>query len=366
MKIGFDISQTGENKAGCGFFSDQLIRGLAKIDQKNHYTLYKDFFDYRSPNTEPFTIIKQGNFKLGTNPQFLNDDNIPDIIHSNNYRYPQNVASKTIVTLYDVGFLDVPEYTTEANRLICFKGCFDAMLFADKIITISEYSRQRLLHFFPSALPEKIAVCYLGGRDMPKVDQYPKTQRSAFGMDPNEFFLSVGTIEPRKNYGTLLEAYSLYCSMAGKDHKKLCIAGGYGWKEANLKELVKELGIEKNVCFTGYVNDETLSSLYHNCYAFVYPSWYEGFGLPVLEALSLHKPVIASDASSLPEVTGGHALHCAPEDPQGFAKAMLALNEDEKLYKTLAESGYERSQAFSWEKTAHRILSIYQEVYESR
>ena len=363
MKIGFDLSQTAENKSGTGFFADQLIRALAELDKENQYTLYHWFYDFCSPNYARATTIKQKNFRVAPLEKSTSGSAFEpqDIIHSNNFRYPRDAKAKTIVTIYDVTFLDHPEYSMEANRLVCYKNTLDAMLFADKILTISNYSKERLLHFFPSVDESKIEVVYLGNRDTMLSVRADASLIAQHGLKPDEYFLSVGTVEPRKNYETLLKAYAEYKKKT-KCHKKLCIAGGYGWLEEDFAGKIKALGLEEDVVVTGYVSDAMLANLYRYCYCFMYLSWYEGFGLPILEAMNFKKPVIVSNVTSIPEVTGSAALTGAPENAQLFAEHMLTIESDAALRQKLAEEGYKQAQKFSWKKAAEQLLEIYKKL----
>lgn len=363
MRIGYDLSQTAENKSGTGFFADQLIRALAELDRENQYTLYHWFYDFCSPNHARATTIDQKNFKVAPLEQSTNGSVLApqDIIHSNNFRYPWNAKAKTIVTIYDVTFLDHPEYCTEANRLVCYKNTLDAMLYADKILTISNYSKERLVHFFPSVPESKIEVIYLGNRDTMLNVPADVALIAEHGLKPEEYFLSVGTVEPRKNYETLLKAYAEY-KKTTRLHKKLCIAGGYGWLQENFSARIKELGLEDDVVVTGYVSDHMLANLYRYCFAFMYLSWYEGFGLPILEAMNFKKPVITSNVTSIPEVVGEAGLTAPPADAQSFARYMKELESDDTIRTQLAEAGYAQAQKFSWRKAAEEVLTIYRSM----
>uniref|UniRef100_UPI00405614A1 glycosyltransferase family 4 protein n=1 Tax=Acetatifactor sp. TaxID=1872090 RepID=UPI00405614A1 len=364
MKIGFDISQTCESKSGTGFWADQLIRALARVDKENEYTLFPWFYDYRPQTVEAATQIHQANFNEKIIKNFSDEESVMkrlDIVHSNNFRFPKDISAKKVVTLYDVCFMDHPEYTTEANRLFCYKGTLDSMLFADKIIAISEYTKQRLLHFFPFVDEDKVEVVYCGNRDTLLKEKDNVKLIEKYGLKKEEFFLSVGTIEPRKNYTTLLKAYKLYKEKT-KCYKKLCIAGGYGWMEENFKQKIAELGLTDDVVVTGYVTDEELANLYRYSFAFVYPTWYEGFGLPVLEAMNFGRPVIASDVTSIPEITGDAAMLTVPGDVEALMEAMLALEENSELCSDLVSKMQKRLELFSWNKSASQLFEIYKRI----
>jgi len=366
VRIGFDISQTCETKSGTGFFADQLIRALADIDKENEYVLFPHFYDYRPIDMSQMTRVENENFQ----PRVISDfsDNTKeirnlDIVHSNNFRFPQNTRAKKVVTIYDVCFLEHPEYTTEGNRLFCYQGTLDAMLFADRIIAISDYTKQRLLHFFPSVSENKIETVYCGNREtlLRKEDKFEELTH--LGLGSESYFLSVGTIEPRKNYGTLLRAYKDYLSKSFFK-RKLCIAGGYGWLENDFYDSIENLGLKSNVIVTGYVSDEILSSLYRHCYAFIYPTWYEGFGMPVLEAINFGKPVIASGVTSIPEIINDETMLINPNSSEDIMEKMLNLEEKQGLYNKIVLKNNINIEKFGWKKAAGKILDIYKDVME--
>ena len=266
-----------------------------------------------------------------------------------------------MVTIHDVSFMDCPEYTTEANRLVCYKGTLDSMLFADKVIAVSEYTKKRLMHFFPFVDDKKVEVVYNGNRDTLLKERDDINQIKKFDLRKEEYFLSVGTIEPRKNYETLLKSYKIY-KEKNKQSKKLCIAGGYGWLEDNFKKKIADLNLVNDVVVTGYVSDEELSNLYRHCFSFVYPTWYEGFGLPVLEAMNFDRPVIASNVTSVPEITGDAAILTTPGDVEALADAMSRLEQDSKLYSQLVDRAKQRLELFSWKKSAEQLVEIYRNI----
>lgn len=364
MRIGYDISQTCESKSGTGFFADQLVRALAEVDCENEYTLFPHFYDYRPQDTKAATCIEKKNFNNRIITDFSDRSKEMadlDIIHSNNFRFPKDTRAKKVVTIYDVCFLEHPEYTTEANRLFCYKGTLDAMLFADKIIAISEYTKTRLVHFFPFVDESKIEVVYCGNRDTLSSYENNLACIEKYGVTQGEFFLSVGTIEPRKNYETLLKAYRKYLDNS-KCPKKLCIAGGYGWLEENFHRKIESLGLEKDVIVTGYVSEEELANLYRHCFAFIYPTWYEGFGLPVLEAMNFGKPVIASNVTSIPEIAGNGALLINPHEADQIADSLGRLECDENICRELVEAAKKQVGKFSWKKAAEELVDIYRRL----
>jgi glycosyltransferase involved in cell wall biosynthesis len=285
----------------------------------------------------------------------------PEVVHANNFSCPRGIKrARNVYTLYDVHFLEHPEFTTEQNRCVCFEGVFSASIYADFIIAISRYTRDRFLDFFPHYPGDRIQAVHLGSRyygEEGKNRQKPKFN----GIEPETFWLAVGTLEPRKNLRRLLKAFSLYERQATQCYP-LVLAGGKGWLEDDLEDYIQELGIRDKVCILGYVADEELAWLYNNCFSFVYPSLYEGFGLPVLEAMTFGAVVITSNTTSLPEVAGDAVQYINPLDEQDMVRAFKKIAEDAYFRKELKSKATEQARKFSWKKTAQEVLDIYDQV----
>lgn len=380
MKIGFDISQTGSGKAGCGYFADCLISNLAEVDKENYYLLYSAFGTgfWDPAHARTTRNIKKTNFKRiltsFSHKESINFwgepiDNFeeqigsPDIIHANNYFCPKGLKkSRLVYTLYDLQFLEYPEWTTEANRCTCFGGLFDAALHADMMIAISHYTKQHFLEIFPFYPEDRIKVVHLASR-FSLDDEMRHSTATYPELQSENFWLAVGTVEPRKNLRRLLKAFSLAKKEYGLGFK-LALAGGKGWLENDLEKYIKSLCIERDVYLLGYVTDDQLIWLYKNCYAFVYPSLFEGFGLPVLEAMSLGAAVVTSNTSSLPEVAGEAAIKVCPENDNKILQAIIALFEDNELRLDLKWQAIKRSKQFSWKKAARQVLEAYHEVLD--
>jgi glycosyltransferase involved in cell wall biosynthesis len=377
MKIGFDVSQTGKDKAGCGYFADSLIQALTRAGGENDYILYPyfgtSFWDPAGKRTtrnidrhNVTRILIGSNFHKSRNfwehfpehgERILGS---PDIIHANNFSCPQGIQrARVVYTLYDISFLVYPEFTTEQNRWNCFQGVFNASCYADFIIAISHYSRSSFLETFPHYPVDRIRVVHLGSRFSSITNH---NQGSAIaGLVPDKFWLAVGALEPRKNVRRLISAYS---DLIGRheDSLPLVLAGGKGWLEDDLEDFICKLGIRKHVRILGYVEDDELIWLYKNCFAFIYPSLFEGFGLPVLEALSLGAAVITSNTTSLPEVAGDAACYVDPLKEADIVAAMSRLTSDEAYRIELKNLAQPQALKFSWERCASEVLDIYREV----
>ena len=378
MKIGFDISQTGSLKAGCGYFADSLIRALADLDSENKYILYPHFgTTFWDPNGEKNTIkVNKPNMerkRIGRDIEtaFSFWENIgvdseerlgnPDVIHANNFYCPSGLTKARVVyTLYDLNFLDNPELTTEENRSKCFGGVFTAAISADFIVSISQYSLKRFLEIYPHYPKERTGVVHLGSRFC-STDQMNMIGDMVSGLEPDRFWLSVCTLEPRKNLRRLLRAFREYLNLTA-DPRPLVLAGGKGWMEGDLENFIGELGLNGHVLLTGYVSDEKLCWLYQNCFAFIYASLYEGFGLPVLEAMGFGAAVITSNTTSLPEVAGEAAHYVDPLNIQNMAEGFRILAMDNGYRHTLRKNAFIQAKKFSWRKSAEEILYCYRQI----
>lgn len=378
MKIGFDISQTGNDKAGCGYFADSLIQALTELGSNNEYLLYPHFgttfWDPEAerttrrihrPNVSRKLIGKdfQSSMRFWHNlpPDFEEKLGHPDIIHVNNYSCPQGLKqARLIYTLYDLNFLEYPELTTEENRHKCFEGVFAASIHADFVVSISHYSQEKFLDVYPHYPAERTRVVHLGSRFSIEQD-VERQSESLKALTPGEFWLAVGTLEPRKNLRRLLQAFALY-KVRSTFKYPIALAGGKGWLEESLEDFIRELGLSDSVRMLGYVTNEELAWLYRNCFCFVYPSLYEGFGLPVLEAMSLGAAVIASNTTSLPEVAGDAAHYIDPFDEQDIAGAFDKLGRESGYRQGLKQRAVIQARKFSWEKSAAEVLKIYKEV----
>nr|WP_279343412.1 glycosyltransferase family 1 protein [Fundidesulfovibrio terrae] len=278
----------------------------------------------------------------------------PDIVHSNNFFCPTGLAKARLVyTLYDLSFMENPQWTTEQNRVGCLTGVFGASLRADFILSISQATLEHFLRVYPHYPRERTAVMHLASRFGAQSPQTPPKRLR--GVAPGQYWLCVGTIEPRKNQERLFEALS---KLPG--NRQLVLAGGRGWLMEDVARRLADLGLTGRVKLTGYVDDAELAWLYANCFGFVYPSLFEGFGLPVLEAMSLGAPVITSNVSSLPEVAGDAALLVDPLDGSAIAAAMARLEGDASLRAQLSQAGLSRAATFSWAAAAQVAMQGYE------
>jgi glycosyltransferase involved in cell wall biosynthesis len=377
MRVGFDVSQTGQGKAGCGYFADGLIRQLTLQDSQNQFVLYSTVGDlFWDPayatstfasgrsDIERLTVATgfEESRRFWRNPgdDFETRIGSPDIFHANNFFCPLGLKhARLVYTLYDLSFVEDPGWNTEENRVGCFSGVFRASLHADLILAISEYSKRHFLSTFPAYPEERVPVVYPASRfdgqgGLERPDRFS-------ALKPGGFWLSVGTIEPRKNHGRLLDAYRML-KAEGRAAMPIVLAGGQGWLLDHFDSFLHGLEPGREVILPGYVSDEELKWLYRNCFGFIYPSLFEGFGMPVLEALGFGAMVLCSNTSSLPEVAGDAALLFDPEDTLSLGAAMRRLAGGEVSRDLLKSAAYEQAAKFSWVKSARRLSGLYDEV----
>lgn len=376
MKIGFDVSQTGLAKAGCGFFAENLIHHLAGMDADNHYVLYPTFGNhYWDTHSQATCQINAPNFQTGLKhssmmdakkfwqqPAALIEKKLGDvdILHANNFFCPPKLPrTRLVYTLYDLSFLEHPECTTEHNRIACFEGVLQASLHADLIISISHYSREHFLQVFPHFPAERIVVAHPASRFDAKATM--QKAHKLRHLHSQQFWLHVGTIEPRKNIKRLLQAYAKLRMQQPETHP-LVLAGKQGWMEDDVEQLIKTLNLQNHVRLLGYVENEELQWLYQHCFCLVYPSLFEGFGLPILEAMSYGAPVITSHVSSIPEVVGEAGLLINPEREDEIVQAMVRVATDDTYRAQIKLSAIEQANLFSWHNTAKITLQNYREV----
>ncbi|OGJ49572.1 hypothetical protein A2335_04210 [Candidatus Peregrinibacteria bacterium RIFOXYB2_FULL_32_7] len=379
MKIVIDISLAVGNRAGIGNYSYNLAKQLAKIDKKNKYTFFPFFcyiyhpdfknipLDFSNPNCKlKYKYLPKEWIDYLWKESIIPKNDIIgdcDILHSTSFCVPENIKSKLAVTIYDVSFVTHPQFHQEANIQHCYNGTKKAVEKADVIIAISEHTKNDLIKYF-NCPPEKIKVTYLGydQKIFRVIKEKNKIQNILKKYNiKKSFIFNLGTIEPRKNIKGLIKAYSLLDNKTQNQHD-LVIAGGKGWLNSEIYSLIKETNLEEKIKFLGYVDENDLPYLYNVAKCFVYPSFYEGFGLPPLEALACACPVISSNISSLPEVVGNAGLLIDPNDNQQISEAIKNVLINTSLRENLKKKALLQAKKFSWELCAQETLSIYNQL----
>jgi alpha-1,3-rhamnosyl/mannosyltransferase len=282
----------------------------------------------------------------------------PSLYHETNYTPFSFDQGPTIITLCDVSFVRHSEWHPKDRVKYLEKYCLKRLCDIEAIITISEFSKKEIMNLL-NIDGTQIHVTPLG------IDQSFHPGRNRFEGLPNQYVLFLGNLEPRKNLVTLLAAYrSLPRNL--RERFPFVIAGASGWHTNELKKAMRLFQRDEKPIFTGYIPQSLLPSLYRGASLFVYPSLYEGFGLPVLEAMASGVPVITSDSTSLPEVVGDAGVLVNPNDVDRLKGAMMELLEDEKARRELAEKGIARAKLFSWEKCARETIKVYEKVLSKK
>ena len=371
MRIAIDATLVRKENTGTGFYIINLINGLLKLnDDNNQYYIFIDedlaaqYFDFN--RNKNFYILDK-KFKNRIQRvlwQFfflsfeLRKKNIK-VLHSPNYITPLiKLGFKIIVTVHDLTFFIFPEKFTIIKRLF-FKFFVPWFIKkADKIIAVSNNTKKDILRYF-KIREEKIAVTFESIPEYYRRDILPGNEMlEKYGIS-RKYFLFVGMIEPRKNILTILKAYKKIENDLEAD---LVIVGKKGWYFKEIEEYFESLkkeGLKNNIIFTGYVSEPELKYFYKNALIFIYPSIYEGFGLPPLQSMACGVPVITSNTSSLPEVVGDAAIKVDPSDIDGLAETIKKLYFDPSKRNEMVEKGILQAKKFSLEKFALKTLEAY-------
>jgi glycosyltransferase involved in cell wall biosynthesis len=369
MRVGFDVAQTCDPKAGCGWATDLLARTLVRTFPEVDFDLYHHFAGYFNDWTSRGTHIRASNvsepfrrmrpFQAKRAWRMVEDGKPlpgkPNIVHSNCFRAPLVSPASLVYTVYDFSFWVRPDFTTEVNRLVCQEGVLQAIERASGFVFISQSSRDEFERIFPDLLRQKgieSTIALLASRFDPVMQ--PRV------VPPNSEWLAVGSLEPRKNYQSLLDAVELYWEQSS-EKRSLVIAGGKGWKSDDILIRIKRLEAAKKIRYVGYVLDEQLLRLYQQSYGLIFVPHYEGFGLPVVEAMSQACPVITRNHTSLPEVGGSAAIYCE-DDPVEIATAMLRLERNPGYYIQQSAGSLRQAARFSWTAAANQVLELYRKL----
>ena len=367
MRVGVDARLMYHQPAGISRYTGHLLQAMAELDKDDEFII----FQHRKHQTP---LVEQANFRRATlyapvhhrleqaalTVEFYR---FPlDLLHSTDFIPPLHAPCKTVITVHDLAFLHYPYFLTTTSAT--YYGQIDkAVVRANHIIVPSEHTKQDLIGQI-GVSAEKISVIYEAAN--PSFAPLPLAPTRAaitakYGL-PATYVFFVGTIEPRKNVTGLLQAFHHLRTHYDLPEVGLAIAGGPGWLYDETMETVKSLGLEGVAHFLGRVPDEDLQQLYVGARCHIHPAFYEGFGLPPLEAMACGTPTIVSNVSSLPEVVGDAALLVNPRDSEEIAVALHRLLTNDVLHAELREKGMQRARTFSWERAAQRTLEVYRHV----
>ena len=383
MRVGIDICRLTDPMTGVGNYIRNLVLGLAQVDKHNAYVLYPYFdtcFPKRYKELARF-LPNQSNFTLhGINKNELLVKllwcklKLPkeaqlapvEVTHSTNIAGPRMKKSKLVVTVHDCSFLREPAWHKAGNLEYSTRALNQAVEQAELIITPSRYSADELVAFHPQTKDRvRVAAEAVHESFAPPAPGFdPRVIKAKYSLD-RPYLLYVGTLEPRKNLVGLIRAYHRLL-LEGDCPCDLVLAGGKGWKAEPILEAIEDPRGAGRVRWLGYVPGEDLAPLYQAAHAAIYPSLYEGFGLPVLEAMSCGTPALTSPLTSLPEVGGDAVLYADPQDEEELASAMLRIMNDSNLYQELKSAGLERAAQFTKERMGSETLQVYQEIADQK
>ena len=380
MRITFDaVPICSDKMTGIGWCELGQTRALAELFPENKY----EYSFFTSGDKERVKRVKKlagREIKLNTSrfsgfvyravstflpvPYSFFFGRKSDITHFFNYIIPPFVHGKKVVTVHDMVYKTFPDTVRGRTKYMLDTGLKRSMKRADLIVTDSEFSKKEIIKYFPQ-YESKIRVVPCGVdhrrfRPCEAPERIPEVKKSL--EIEGDYFLYVGTIEPRKNLERLITAYASFVKKAGKDSPKLVLAGGKGWLDQGIYSRVEKLGMAEKIIFTKYVPSEDMNPLMCGALAFVFPSLYEGFGMPPLEAMACGVPVLSSGEASLPEVTGDCAVICDAYDDNSIAEGMYSLYSNEELRRELGQKGLERAKSFTWERSAEMLMDVYREL----
>ena len=378
MRIGIDYTAAARQRAGIGRYTRELVSALLAMESDpEHARRYVIFAATGGLKPGTWNLKPRTRVRVRTVP--LTDDwlarlwhrlrlPIPveaitgplDVFYSPDFVLPPTLLStRTLLTVHDLSFLHYPEAFVPPLRRYLERVVPRSIARADLVLADSAHTRSDIVSHFGVSL-DKIHVLYSGFaahfRSEPEPGERERLQ-ARYGIADRPYVLSVGTLQPRKNYVRLIHAFSALKPETVKPGTQLAIAGGRGWLYDDILAAAEEHG--DRVRILGFVDEEDLPALYRNAALFAFPSLYEGFGLPALEAVACGVPVVCSNASSLPEVAGDAALLVDPFDVDGLSGAMGRVLEDEGLRGEMVARGIAQAARFTWEQAARQLLAVF-------
>ena len=370
MRIGIDFTSASRERAGIGRYARELIRALSRLDRTNRYPLFvprdahadllrfdfpPNFSIHRAPLTERYLAALWQRARVPLPVEMF--IGAVDVFYSPDFLLPPTFARRKLVTVHDLSYIRVPECYPAPLLNYLNRAVPPSVARADLVLADADSTRRDLRDVYHAPL-EKIRILYPGvdSRFSPGVSQDARARvRELTRGKP--YLLSVSTLQPRKNYARLIQAFAKIIStfQPPTSNLQLVICGAKGWMFDDIFQTVARLNLRDHVLFPEFVADDDLPALYAGATLFVYPSLYEGFGLPVAEALACGAPVVCSNASSLHEVAGDAALYFDPRDMDAMAGTIQRALADDALRADLRTRGFAQAKQFSWEKAASQL-----------
>lgn len=357
-RFGYDPKTGLPRRVGSGEYCFELLLNLNRIDKKNNYIIYlpqNPTIDLPKESTNwHYKIVRPRKMwtLLGLSLEFFLRRSKPDVFLSPTHYLPIFAPIRSFISILDVSYLKFPELFQKSDLNQLTKWTKYSVKKAKGIFTISQASKDDIIREY-RVKGDRVIVTYPGIKTVSNMGEL----KGKYGVK-GDYILFVGTLQPRKNIARLIEAFS----KLNKPDLDLIIVGKKGWKFEEILAAPKKFGVESKVKFLDSVTDEDLPAFYKNATCFVLPSLYEGFGLPVLEAMRYGCPVITSNISSLPEAGGDAALYVNPLDVNDIKEKLELMINDKELRMKSVKKGYEQVKKFSWEKTARETLSALESI----
>jgi len=371
MKIALELQPCAGQISGIGHYTYQLASRVFQLGQDS---VQGNYFNFRMKSPKLSDLGLEGNVEYnpllpyGAYRRMWDYLPIPyrvmftpaDVTHFFNYIVPPGVNGKVIDTVFDLTYLKFPETMNASNLKRLQKGMMRSLDRSDLIVTDSEFVKGEIVRELGFDA-DRIEVVYPSAVEEAAV-QLPQTYlKEKWGLE-TPYILYLGTIEPRKNINRLIQAYAKVAREL-EQPPRLVLAGGKGWKADETYRLAEET-LPGQILFTGYLTAQEKKLMYQHASLFVFPSLYEGFGIPVLEAMRYGIPVVCANTSSLPEVAGDCARLVDPMDVNDIAAGMLELLADPARAALLSERGKVGAERFSWDRSAEKLMQIYRKVGE--
>lgn len=371
LRVAVDYRPVEQHRSGIARYVSELLQRIGQNSEIDIHLLSSDLLRpvrRAGPETQfdepdqhfpvPFPFKKVVRYCY-TEPRFSRAVENMDIVWGTNFTLPKIGRSRCrrVMTVHDMAWVRYPE-TIQAPMLRILSGLSEHVFSADRVLVVSEATKQDLMrHCQVDA--NKVRVIYNGvSQRFRPVSELLDVVRGRYHL-PKKFMLFVGTVEPRKNLTRLVEAFN---RAGSKVEQSLVVVGAKGWKTSPLCEEINRSPVRDRIHLAGFVADDDLPAVYNLADALIYPSLYEGFGIPVIEAMACGTPVVTSDVSALPEVAGDAALLIDPLNTSQLADAMERIVHDQPLRASLRAKGIERAKKFSWDESASQVVHCFREL----
>jgi glycosyltransferase involved in cell wall biosynthesis len=368
MKIAIDAHAIGRHLTGNEVYVRSLLNGLAAVDRQSEYVAYVSV-----PGVETLVpssmVVKQVSnnpfIRLGFDLARRVRADKPDVLHVQ-FTGPLMTRVPQVVSVHDVSFLEHPEYFTWERCLQLRTTVKRTVHLATRVLTGSEFARESILRAYDVA-PEKVITIPIAANPIFRPLHRERAQREIrdrLKMD-GPFVLTVGDLQPRKNHIGLIQAFDALIESHPQIRHKLVLAGKDTWFSPQIREAARKSRVADRIFFTGFVEDDDLLRLYNACDCFIFPSFYEGFGIPILEAMACGRAVACANTSAMPDVADGAGILFDPKSKAEIVRALADILLDAELRARLERLGLQRAPQFTWNRTAERTMELYQDVAEA-